>query len=129
MAQEKMPPGWQSSHVNILEDGRLEYFQDADGNTIPDFSRVGYHHGDKGIPRYSATITLSPVSGDNSAHIQRAIDSIASMQPDREGHRGTLLLRSGLYPVAETIQVGTSGRVIAGEGSGPQETRLLATKR
>ena len=129
MAQEKMPPGWQSSHVKISEDGRLEYFPDAAGNTIPDFSRVGYHHGDKGIPRYSATITLSPVSGDNSAHIQRAIDSIASMQPDREGHRGTLLLRSGLYPVAETIQVGTSGIVIAGEGSGPHETRLLATKR
>lgn len=129
MGQTKMPEGWQSSHVKISESGKIEYFPDADGNVIPDFSRVGYHHGDKGIPRYGVTIAISPVSGDNSAHIQHAIDSISGMPIDDDGHRGTLLLKSGLYPVGETILVGASGIVIAGEGSGLHETRILATKR
>ena len=48
-AQTKLPPGWQSSYVKITPEGELAYYPDKQGNTIPDFSRVGYHHGDKSI--------------------------------------------------------------------------------
>ncbi len=128
-AQTKMPAPWQSSLVKISEEGRIEYFPDKEGNVIPDFSRVGYHHGDKGLPHHAVTVTLSPVEGDNTAHIQHGIDSIAAMTPDAEGHRGVLFLTSGIYPVAETIVISESGIEIRGEGSSPGETCLLATKR
>lgn len=128
-SQTKMPAPWQSSLVKMTDDGKLEYHPDADGNVLPDFSRVGYHHGDRSIPRHPVTIALSPVPGDNLAHIQAAIDSIAAMEPDKNGHRGVLLLERGVYPVLGTIEIGCSGIVLTGEGSSPDETRLIATKR
>ena len=54
-AQTKLPPGWQSSYVKITPKGELAYYSDKQGNIIPDFSRVGYHHGDKSIPDYPVT--------------------------------------------------------------------------
>ena len=50
-AQTKLPPGWQSSYVKITPKGELAYYSDKQGNIIPDFSRVGYHHGDKSIQK------------------------------------------------------------------------------
>ena len=38
---------WQSKYVKQNNDGSLEYFPDEKGNIIPDFSNVGYYHGDK----------------------------------------------------------------------------------
>lgn len=49
-AQTKLPSGWQSSLVKITPQGKLVYFPDSQGNILPDFSRVGYHHSDKSIP-------------------------------------------------------------------------------
>ena len=70
-AQTKLPPAWQSSLVRISGEGILTYIPDKDGNTIPDFSRVGYHHGDKSIPRYPVVKVVSPVKeGDSGALIQ-----------------------------------------------------------
>lgn len=55
VAQTKLPPGWQSTLVKVTSDGKLVYYPDKQGNTIPDFSRVGYHHGDISIPHYPIT--------------------------------------------------------------------------
>lgn len=128
-AQTKMPPSWQSSMVKITDDGKLLYIPDENGNVIPDFSRVGYHHGDKGIPYFSPVITLSPVEGDNLAHIQSAIDRIAEAVPDADGHRGVVMLKRGVYPISGTIVIKASGIVLQGEGSNMDETRLIATTR
>ena len=38
---------WQSKFVQQNKDGSLHYAADEKGNTIPDFSRVGFYHGDK----------------------------------------------------------------------------------
>ena len=65
-AQTKLPPGWQSSYVKITPEGELAYYPDKQGNTIPDFSRVGYHHGDKSIPEYPVTKTVYPVEKGDS---------------------------------------------------------------
>ena len=127
--QTKMPPKFKSSLVTIHEEGQLRYTPDEKGNTLPDFSRVGYHHGDKPIPEYAVTKSISPIKGDNTAHIQKAIDEMAELPADENGHRGTLLLKSGVYPVAGTVFVRTSGIVLKGEGSNTSETVLLGTTR
>lgn len=127
--QTKMSPAWQSEYVNITPTGKLVYIPDSDGNTIPDFSRVGYHHGDKRIPEYPATKIISPVGGDNLSHIQRAIDEVSTLPLNEAGHRGTVLLKRGVYPVSGTILIKTGGIILKGEGSNVNETRLIATAR
>jgi len=128
-SQTKMPPAWQSGYVKISDNGELLYIPDADGNTIPDFSRVGYHHGDKSIPDYPVTKSISPVDGDNLAHIQKAIDEIAALPLNADGHRGVLLLKRGVYPVSGTLFIKASGIILKGEGSNINETRLVATAK
>lgn len=127
--QTKMPPKFRSSFVTISDEGKLVYTPDEQGNILPDFSRVGYHHGDKSIPDYTITKSISPIPGDNTAHIQQAIDEIAQLPLDENGHRGTLLLKRGVYKVAGTLFVRASGIVIKGEGSNASETVLLGTAR
>ena len=128
LAQTKLPPAWQSSLVKITDAGELTYYPDKEGNTIPDFSRVGYHHGDKSIPAYPATIIVSPVAnGDSRNVIQKAIDKVSQMKPDKDGHRGTVLLKRGVYKISESILITTGGVVLEGEGENVNETRLLAT--
>ena len=128
LAQTKLPPAWQSSLVKITDAGELTYYPDKEGNTIPDFSRVGYHHGDKSIPAYPAKIIVSPVAnGDSRNVIQKAIDKVSQMKPDKDGHRGTVLLKRGVYKISESILITTGGVVLEGEGENVNETRLLAT--
>lgn len=126
-AQIKLPSGWQSSHVQISDAGVLTYVPDKEGNTIPDFSRVGYHQGDKSIPVYPVTKTVYPVQGDCHTVIQQAIDEVSALKPDKDGHRGVVLLTRGVYRVSETIFISASGVVLMGEGAGVNETRLIAT--
>lgn len=129
IAQTKMPPAWQSSYVKISDKGELTYIPDAEGNTIPDFSRVGYHHGDKSIPEYPVTKVISPEEGDNYIHIQKAVDEVSKLPQNKDGHRGVVLLKRGVYPISETILIKTSGVILKGEGSNANETRLIATAR
>jgi hypothetical protein len=43
---------WSPEHVFYGKGGKLTYTPDELGNTIPDFSHVGYRYGDKPIPVY-----------------------------------------------------------------------------
>lgn len=127
-AQTKLPPGWQSTLVRITENGVLTYISDKAGNTIPDFSRVGYHHGDKSIPRYPVIKEIYPVkNGDSREVIQQAIDEVSRIQPDQNGHRGTILLKRGVYKISGSILLNTGGVILMGEGDRVNETRLIAT--
>lgn len=129
-AQTKLPAGWQSSLVKITPQGELVYYPDKQGNTIPDFSRVGYHHADRPIPHHPATIELSPAGNEDSRQrIQDAIDQVSRRQPDAQGHRGVVLLRRGTYYVGGTLKIAAGGVVLMGEGSNVNETRLVATGR
>ncbi len=124
-----MPAGWQSSMVRIDSCGALRYVSDSRGNIIPDFSRVGYHHGDKSIPDHPVSCVISPVAGDNREYIQSRIDSIAALPAGADGHRGVLLLRRGGYRIDGTIEISASGIVLKGERCNINETRLIATGR
>ncbi|WP_205702898.1 hypothetical protein [Botryobacter ruber] len=113
--------------MTVHKDGTIQYIPDADGNTIPDFSRVGYHQGDKAIPQVPVQKTISPVAkGSSQEIIQKAIDEVAARKPDKNGFRGTILLKKGAYLIPGTIEIKKSGIVLRGEGDGSNGTRLVA---
>lgn len=128
-SQIQTSPNWQSSHVYVNESGTLTYIPDKQGNTIPDFSHVGYHHGAKSIPCYPVVKVITPLKGDNWKNIQMAIDEISKNKPGINGHRGTILLSRGEYKISKTIVISTSGIVLKGEGDNVNETRIIATGR
>lgn len=80
------------------------------GDSVPDFSRVGYRYGDAPIPEYKVTEVLeAPADGaDATRMIQEAIDS-------HEGC-GAILLKAGRYNVSGTIHLNKSNLVLRGEG-------------
>ena len=114
-----MLPQWQSSIVYYNGNNRLVYMPDSEGNKVPDFSYAGYKNSNVEIPSgIPAVKMLAPIQGDNTAHIQAAIDSIALMPLQSNGFRGALLLTKGLYNVSGTIKINASGIVLRGEGDG-----------
>lgn len=104
---------WQSAMLSV-SNGGLVYHADADGYMLPDFSHAGYQGADAEIPEVAVVRTVAPVSGDNTAHLQEAIDAVGAM-PLRDGIRGALLLKEGTYEIRGTLTVPYDGVVLRGE--------------
>ena len=83
--------------------GRLVYVPDEQGNTIHDASHAGYRGGGVAIPTVPVRETMWPVAGDNTRHIQAAIDRVSARPPDAAGFRGAVLLRAGYYRMATPL--------------------------
>jgi len=116
---------WHSKFVTVEKNGSLHYTADAKGNIIPDFSAVGFFRGDKEIPSVPIVKTINPNPDGNSEQIiQRAIDEVSKMDMAKNGFRGTILLKKGVYKIPGTIKINTSGIVLKGEGN---DTKLIAT--
>jgi len=113
---------WQSKFVKLNKDGSLEYVPDEKGNIIPDFSRVGYYHGDKEIPTVALFKKISP-SENAEKQIQNAIDELSKQPLDKNGFRGAVLLKRGTYKINDKIRIEASGIVLYGQGD---ETKLVA---
>jgi len=123
-------PAWESKFIKLNKDGSLKYIPDEKGNIIPDFSRVGYYAGDKDIPGVSVVKTIEPaVEGTSEGIIQSAIDEVAKKPLDKNGFRGTILLKKGTYKIPEEIKIETSGIVLRGEGDNINGTRLVALSK
>lgn len=108
--------GWNSALLTMQGD-IVSPQPDADGYVLPDFSHAGYMGGDADIPEVANVKTVSAINGDNTAHLQAAIDSVGSM-PLTDGIRGALLLRAGIYQINGTLNVPYDGVVLRGEGIG-----------
>jgi hypothetical protein len=113
---------YQSSILHFDNNNRLVYHSDKDGNRIPDFSHAGYKNGEIDIPELPVVLELGPIPGDNTAHIQSAIDEVSDLPRDEDGFRGTVLLKPGLYPVHGVIYIKSSGVVLRGSGEGTSST-------
>jgi hypothetical protein len=113
---------WQSSRAYYGTNGKLVYAKDSIGNRIPDFSFAGYKNGNVPIPDVAVVKTIGPVAGDNTAHIQQAIDAMTAMPLNSSGFRGALLLLPGTYRVNGTIRINASGIVLRGSGEGTDST-------
>jgi hypothetical protein len=109
---------WQSQIGYYNSQNNLVYVADSAGNRLPDFSYAGYKNGEKQIPDIPVVKTISPVIGDNTAHINSALFEVALTPIDSNGYRGALLLSAGEYEVAGTIRITFDGVVLRGEGDG-----------
>src|ERR1035437_421901 len=100
-----LKPMWQSKYVQE-SNGKLTYTPDEKGNIIPDFSRVGYHQGDKEIPDIAVVKTISASKdGESQTIIQKAIDEVSAMPVNNQGVRGTILLTKGTYKVPGILNI------------------------
>jgi hypothetical protein len=106
---------WQSALVS-MHGHQLQYHPDADGAVLPDFSHAGYRGADAQIPEIPVVRTISPITGDNTAHVQAAIDAVGKM-PLVDGVRGALLLSQGVYEIQGTLQIPYDGVVLRGENA------------
>ena len=115
---------WRSAFVHPGTEGKLVYAMDEKGNTIPDFSAVGYYHQRKRIPHVPVVKTVSPSGVDDQELLQQAINELAAMPIKEDGFRGAILLKKGIYRIPGTLHINASGIVLKGEG---EETKLVAT--
>lgn len=107
--------------------GRITYIPDAQGNKLPDFSYAGYQKSEQPIPLIKSTLTIQPIAGDNTAHIQQAIDKLAMLALDKDDFRGALLLDRGRYLVSGQLTINHSGIVLRGVGQQESDTVIIAT--
>lgn len=117
---------WSSKFLQINKDGSITYFADEKGNTIPDFSLVGYYHGLKEIPKVKIVKTVHPIKEDAGDMLQAAIDEVSTLPIGTDGFRGAILLKKGNYSIAGTLHINADGIVLKGEGNTAQGTRLIA---
>ncbi|KAG0216322.1 hypothetical protein BGX31_000637, partial [Mortierella sp. GBA43] len=110
-------------------------FPDEHGNTVPNFSRVGYREGHVRIPfvpvKMEVEPSLDPFS-DDTYRIQCAIDAVAAMPLFPIGEhgaqvRGAVLLKAGTYRVKGALIICASGVVLRGEGHDDDGTIVIAT--
>lgn len=109
---------WNSAILTLEPNGALSYVRDTSGNVIPDFSYAGYMGGGVQTPDLLTEFTVSPVPGDNTAHIQAFIDQAAQLPVDAQGFRGAIQLAPGRYEIHGTIHFNQSGVVLRGAGDG-----------
>lgn len=108
--------------------GKLVYKADAKGNTVPDFSGVGYQNSEENIPDNIPVVkTVEAVQGDNLQIIQNAINEVSALTPGTDGFRGAILFKKGEYRISNTINVKAGGIVLMGEGAGTVGTCFVAT--
>jgi hypothetical protein len=107
-------------------DEALVNIPDCAGTTIPDFSNAGYMGGGVPIPDVPVRAELSPVAGDNTSHLQTAINQLSNLPLDQNGFRGALLLKAGTYHIYGQLTINASGVVLRGEGQHIGGTTLIA---
>jgi hypothetical protein len=98
----------QSEWVHPTATGKLAY------KTLPGGDRVPVQK------------TVKPTGGDDSASIQAAIDSLATL-PVQNGIRGAVLLTSGTFHCEKPITLSQDGIVLRGSGSGEKGTIIEMT--
>ena len=126
-----IPVKAQSSSVLLKSNGRLAYHIDSEENRIPDFSHAGYRGGGISIPKVPVRVQLSPSGSDDTERIRRALKTVAKRNPDRNGHRGAVLLKPGIYQISEPLRIPWSGVVLRGSGddSDPKRNTILNVER
>jgi hypothetical protein len=111
------------------KNGKLVYVSDENGNTIPDFSNCGYMGGGVKFPDVAVRETVALGQPDAGQAIQAAIDKVSAMSPNKNGFRGAVLIKKGVYKISQSLRITTNGIVLRGEGQGEDGTVLVATQK
>ncbi|MEH7384936.1 discoidin domain-containing protein [Bacillus sp. JJ1521] len=117
----------QSRMAFLNEKGKLIYTTDIHGNQIMDFSNSGYMGGGVQLPNVQTKVVVEPGEGDDTERIQEAIDLVSQFPIQKDGFRGAVLLKKGIYEIEGTLKIQASGVVLRGEGDGEDGTILFAT--
>lgn len=121
---------WESRYVKINSKGNPEYIPDENGNILPDFSNVGYYGGHREIPKVHVVKTVQPTGTDNDEKIiQSAIDEVSKLAPDRNGFRGAVFLKKGVYKIPGTIRINAGGIILRGESDKEGGTKIISTAK
>jgi hypothetical protein len=112
--------------ISSGRDGRLVYDVDTNGDRVPDFSTCGYAGQDRPVPDAPVRIVVSPVAGDETARIQKALDYVGSLPMDANALRGAVLLLKGRHEVMGELRITNSGVILRGQGVGEDGTTLIA---
>lgn len=107
-----------------VEKGKITTIADDRGNRMPDYSYCGYAASERDIPLLPAVIFVPWQEGDASAVIQKAIDYVSALTPDRSGYRGAVLLERGVFRLSAPLRIAASGVVLRGAGTDGQGTVL-----
>ncbi len=115
------------SKIIYFENNRLTYISDREGNRIPDFSHAGYRGGGVPYPEVPVKEILDPVSGNNAAQIQQALNRVGNLPLDENGIRGAVKLNPGIYTISQPLFIRRSGVVLRGSGDGgePSENTVF----
>ena len=81
-----------------------------------DYSTCGYHASEQAIPDVKTAVTVSWQAGDCAQLIQQAIDQVATLKPDANGHRGAVVLGEGRFTISQPLRISASGIVLRGMG-------------
>ena len=79
-----------------------------------DYSTCGYHASEAAIPDIAVKAFVAWQGGDCSERIQQAIDYVAGLKPDKQGHRGCVLLGEGTFIIGKALHIDVSGVVLRG---------------
>ncbi len=126
VAQKPPKPPKPQPPVEQGKDGKLVYAVDALGDRVPDFSYCGYMASEKAIPNAPGRVVVPVKKGDATLRIQAAINYVASLQPDKEGIRGAVLLEKGKYDVLGSLTINVSGVILRGSGNTLDGTVMVA---
>ncbi len=105
---------WAQIPSLILKNGKVSYNFDSQNNRVLDFSYCGYKSSEKDIPEVPNKILVSHQEDDCSDLIQRAINHVSSLSPDKNGFRGAVLLDKGTFYLNKSIRISKSGVVLRG---------------
>jgi PelA/Pel-15E family pectate lyase len=107
-------------------DRQLVYTTFENGDRIPDYSFCGYEASNQPIPFVPAKVKVALQDGDATARIQQAIDYVSSLPAGPDGFRGAILLEKGIYHIAGSLIINTSGVILRGSGYDENGTTLFA---
>lgn len=88
-----------------------------------DYSTCGYHASETAIPDVANAVYVECSDGDMHDILQKAIDYVSSLKPDKNGRRGAVLLGAGTFNIDKSLRICASGVVL--RGSGQDKTTII----
>lgn len=88
-----------------------------------DYSTCGYHASETAIPDVANAVYVECGDGDMHDILQKAIDYVSSLKPDKNGRRGAVLLGAGTFNIDKPLRISESGVVL--RGSGQDKTTIV----
>ncbi|MBQ9548397.1 MAG: hypothetical protein IJV01_04465 [Bacteroidales bacterium] len=99
---------------------------------VPDFSRVGYHYGDRAVPERAVTRTIrvsditdaiaAGTVADTTAYLQNAIDELGA------AGGGVILLKDGTYNTSRILFIDYDNVVLRGESEAGTVIKAIDTR-